>query len=399
MRADTRAWAEVDLAAIRRNIGIVANHVGNEIGIMAIVKADAYGHGLIPTATAAVQAGCRWLGVAAVQEGVLLREAGIGNDTSIAVLAATPPGEAQEIVAYGLTALVGDFTLATSLAEASNRLGRAVSAHLDIESGMGRSGVLPYDAANLWNYARDLGIEFDGVTTHYSDADNCDPSHTRLQQQQFLAARESLNSAGAKFKWIHLDNSASTLSYRNAPCNLVRPGLLVYGICPFARENADNSFRLPIALTPALKLKARVATVRKLPAGHAVSYGATHILDRPSTLATITVGYGDGYPRALSNVGSMLIHGLAAPIVGRVCMDQTVVDVTDIPGVQPDDVAVCIGESTDCFDQDTTSDTSFDPANRIGVAEIAELIGQTQHVITTCLSTRIPRIYLDLEHS
>ena len=400
LRLDSRAWAEVDLSAVTHNISQVRNLTGPSIDIMAIVKADAYGHGLVPVALRAILAGCTWLGVATVQEGATLRLAGVPSTVSIAVLAATSPMDADDIVVNDLTTMVGDDEMATALAHAGMRLGRRPDIHIDIDTGMGRSGVLPEHAVRLWQHIESAGLTASGVTTHFADADGDDEAHTRHQQREFKRALVYLRSAGAQFTWVHLDNSASTIAYRDIPCNLVRPGLLIYGIQPQTKigtkvptaGTAGAAF-IPIPIRPVMALKARVATVRHLPAGHAISYGATHRLDRDSRVATILIGYGDGYPRSLSGRGEMLIRGVRAPILGRVCMDQTVVNVSHVPDVQTNDIAVCIGDAH-LKNDNLLMNRNDTLLNSITAVEIADIIGETEHAITTGLSPRIPRIYI-----
>lgn len=365
----SRAWVEVHLAAIRANASSLVTSLGPGVALMAVVKADAYGHGLLPVAHAALDGGARWLGVATAAEGSALR--GDGIDAPIALLCSPPPADAPAVAALGLTAMVGDAEFAAALG--ATRGGRRLEVHLDIDTGMGRAGVLPEHAVAFWRQCLREGLTVTGVCTHFADADGVDPELTLLQWERFAAARQALESAGARFEWVHASNSAATIRYPANRCNLVRPGLLLYGLRPlFAGKSVAEDVR------PVLALKARVGGVRELPAGHTVSYGATCRLTRPSRVATVLIGYGDGYPRRLSNRGSILLRGCQAPILGRVCMDQTVVDVTDIPGVVAGDIATCIGT---------------DGAEAIAAEDIARLIETTEHEITTCLTGRLPRVY------
>lgn len=380
---DSRAWIEVSLTAIRRNIEALQNTLGPSIHIMAVVKANAYGHGLVPVAREMLSAGAAWLGVASVGEGVALRTAGV--QAPIALLCAANPAEAPAIVAHRLTVAIGDHAILEAMIAAREEIAanhfhtaqdtpqaEPVLVHLEIDTGIGRSGVLPGEALALWQRARQADIPITGLTTHFADAEGVDAAFTRHQQTVFQQTRAELERAGASFTWVHLDNSAATLRFCDVACNLVRPGLLLYGITPSLPASTA------VKLTPVLSLKARVATVRDLPAGHPISYGLTHRLTRPSRVATVLIGYGDGYPRRASNRGYLLLHGRQAPILGRVCMDQTVVDVTDIPNVQPGDEAVCIGAQGE---------------ERITAEQLAALIETTEHEITTDLSARLPRLY------
>ncbi len=448
----SRAWAEIDLAALRANAEALAARLAPDAALMAVVKADAYGHGLLPAAREAIHGGARWLGVASVAEGQALRRDGIA--APIALLCAPPPADAPAIVAHELTPMLGDCELASALAAACGR--RQVEVHLEIDTGMGRAGVLPEDAVALWRQCARDKLTVTGLCTHFADADGPTADMTLLQWNRFAEARAGLEAAGARFEWVHASNSAAAIRYSANGCNLARPGLLLYGLQPVLAEplapspspadpphpqplslkgrgermapplppNAVREFwerglggeravtpalpltpgtlwvrvpaeagvreyrerRIPAraggggegAVRPVLSLKARVSAVRDLPAGHTVSYGATCRLARPTRAATVLIGYGDGYPRRLSNCGGVLIRGCRAPILGRVCMDQTIVDVTDIPGVSAGDIATCIGT---------------DGPETIAAETIANLIETTEHEITTCLTSRLPRIY------
>ncbi|HZT43126.1 MAG TPA: alanine racemase [Chthonomonadaceae bacterium] len=383
-----RAWARVDLDAVRANVAALRAFLGPAVRLMAVVKADAYGHGLVPVARAALEAGAAWLGAATVAEGVALREAGLA--APIALLCAPLPDEAEAALTWQLTVMAGDSDTLQALSRAIARL-RALpetpAVHLEVDTGMGRSGILPDQALDLWRATSAAGLRVTGLTTHFADADGADLEFTAAQQSAFDRVRTALEQAGARFEIIHLPNSAATLRFGAAGGNLVRPGLLLYGILPpipnltAPAASAANSPSLP-ALQPVLTLAARVATVRTLPAGHPISYGVTHRLARPSRVATVLIGYGDGYPRRLSNRGAMLLRGKRAPILGRVCMDQTVIDVTDIPGVEPGEEAVCIGSQGD---------------DRISIEEIAAVIDTTEHEISTCLTPRVARIFSGAE--
>ena len=373
-----RAWIEVDLNAIRANVGAVQTWIGPASRVMAVVKADAYGHGMVSVAQAAVAAGAGWLGVATVDEGITLRQAGV--TAPICLICPCALDEISLLVEHRLTPMIGDTQTLDALAEAaakatmqSGKSTAGMEIHLDVDTGIGRAGTPPSNAAALWQRAVRAGFRVTGVATHFFDADNSDEAHTHLQETAFAQTLATLRDAGARFDWIHADNSPATLRRACPSANLVRPGLLLYGISPFITDREKPLFQ------PALALKARIATVRELPAGHPISYGATVRLMRPSRVATALIGYGDGYPRRLSNAGHMLVRGQRAPILGRVCMDQTVLDVTDMPDVQAGDVAVCIGAQG---------------AKRISVEEIAAEIDTTSHEITTCLTARLPRVYI-----
>jgi alanine racemase len=384
----SRAWAEIDLRALQENVQTLVAALSADRRLMAVVKADAYGHGLVPIARGALAAGANWLGVATVFEGVALRSAGIA--APIALLCVPAPDDVHRIIGYRLTPLVGDTELVACLARVDRTA--ALEVHLDVDTGMGRSGVLPEQVVQLFRQCREAGLRVTGICTHFADADGADPSLTGLQWERFAGARRAAEAAGACFEWVHAGNSAALLRFPPNGCNLVRPGLLVYGLRPVAgegeiqagsQEQTKPGEEIGLArqmpyVRPVLALKARVGAVRDLPAGHTISYGATFRLARPSRVATVLIGYGDGYSRRLSNRGEMLIRGGRAPILGRVCMDQTVVDVTEIPGVAAGDIVTCIGS---------------DGQGTITAEEIARRIDTTEHEITTCLTGRLPRLY------
>lgn len=358
----------MDLSAIRSNIGAILGVCGGGVEALAVVKAEGYGHGMIPVAKAARGAGVSWFGIATVAEGITLRDAGISGN--IALLCHPAPDEAEAICRFDLTPTVGDWETLEAVAVAARRVGKNSAVHLEIDTGIGRSGVLPGEALSFWRRAVEWNLRVTGISAHFADPDSEESSFPKTQLDSFHKTRLLLEAAGARFDWVHVSSSAALLRFPGQSGNLVRPGLLLYGLHPGINSS--------IELRPALALKTRIATVRELPAGHNVSYGLTCTTTRPTRAATILIGYGDGYPRRLSNVGSVLLHGKMAPILGRVCMDQTVVDVTDIPEAVPGDIAVCIGKQSE---------------SEITAESLAALIETTVHEITTSLSARLPRIY------
>ncbi len=399
-----RAWVEIDLGAIRSNVRALRRFVAPAVKLLAVVKADAYGHGLVPVARAAADASIDWFGVATVAEGIALREAGIRHP--VLLLCVSLPSESDAILHHDLTPAIGDIaTLRALESSAAGRIakGDRLRVHLEVDTGMRRSGAPPYEAAELWRAARQAGFEVVGLMTHLADADGASTNFTVLQELYFEKAAAELEAQGARFELVHQCNSAGVLRFPGLDGGLVRPGLLLYGIYPplpgatvGTPDNGAESPALPplsraeIAarvaagelpeVRPAMMVKARVATVRSLKPGHHVGYGATYRLTRPTRIATVLIGYGDGFPRRLSNCGAVLLGGERAPILGRVCMDQLMVDVTDIPDVAPDDVAVCIGRQVD---------------EEIRVEEIAARIDATEHEIPTCLTARLPRLYTE----
>lgn len=373
MRYTDRAWAEINLSALRSNL-----HTLRQLGhheVMGVVKANAYGHGLAEVAMALQKEKVSWFGIARASEGITLRQAGV--TANILMLCPATPSEFKDLIKHKITPVLGDkhaIKLFASLVPDAH-----YPIHLDIETGMGRSGILPDEAVEQWRVARSLGLEVEGICSHYHSADSNDITETFKQKEIFEEVYSDLKYAGAEFGCVHMDNSASLIGNMSTYITtMVRPGLLLYGISPPNSKGPE--------MEPVFSLRAKVGSVRSLPKGHSISYGATHVLSRDSTVATVMIGYGDGYPRRLSNKGSVLLHGCRVPILGRICMDQCVVDVTDITNslmgkqVQVDDVATLLGR---------------DGEEHIRVEEIASLMETTEHEFTTSISPILPRIYFD----
>lgn len=366
-----RAWAEIDLAAIRHNVTEIRSFVGHRVDVMPVVKADAYGHGASEVARAALAAGADWLGVATVAEGAALRK----NLPTARICLFSPfrREEAEEIVAHQLIPFVSDLEGARAVSLRAQRMRSGVRVHLEVDTGMGRSGVLPHEAARLADYmGRMPAILLCGLATHFPSAED-DPEFTARQLSVLQTVREAVEATDTRLSHTHCANSAALLRCPASRLDMVRPGLLVYGILP------DVPPDTPVPdLRPALTLKTRIALLRTLPKGHPISYGRTHVLARESRIATLPIGYGDGYPRTLGNTGHVLIGGRRAPLLGRVCMDMALADVTDIPDAGADSEVVLIGAQE---------------AERIRVEEIARRTQTTAHDVTTRLTARVPRVY------
>jgi len=339
---------------------------------MPVVKADAYGHGAVEVAREALVAGAEWLGVASVAEGIELRKVFPG--AAICIFSPFALDEAEDIAANRLIPFISDLESARALSRAAQRVRTGVRMHIEIDTGMGRNGVSVEGAARLAEHiSRMPSVLITGILTHFSAAES-DPVLTERQFALFLKARKEIEATDTTLPHLHCAASAAMLRYPLTRLNLVRPGLLTYGIVPAMPPEAT----VP-ALKPAMTVKTYIGLVRELPADSTISYGSTFVTSRPSRIAVIQAGYGDGYPRALSNKGSVLICGQRAKIVGRVCMDVTMVDVTDIPNAQVGGEVVLIGQQGD---------------ERIRVEEVANLISTTDHDITTRFTARVPRIYV-----
>jgi alanine racemase len=365
-------WAEVDLGALAHNLREVRRLVG-QTSIMAVVKANAYGHGIVPVARAAIAGEGDWLGVARGAEALELRREGV--TAPLLVLGYIHPDECPALLAAGVRVTVHDLDLARVLAGLAQREKKTLRAHIKVDTGMGRLG-LPCDAAGAeaaLAVARLPRVEVEGLFTHFACADEPDSKATFWQLDRFLDFAGKLEKAGLKVRYKHAANSAALLRFPETHLDMVRPGIILYGLYP-----AANTGRV-VDLKPAMSWKARVTQVKRVGAGFPVSYGWTYKTRGPAVLATIAAGYGDGYSRLLSTSGEVLLGGERVPVVGRVCMDQIIVDATRVAGVAPGDEAVLFGRQGEAF---------------LAVEEIAAKIGTINYEVVCAVGARVPRVYL-----
>jgi alanine racemase len=366
------AWVEIDLGAVRDNVRALVE-VAAPARVMAVVKADGYGHGAVPIARAALEAGAAWLGVALVEEGVELREAGI--DAPVLVLSEPTPDAAVAVVSNRLTPVVytpgGIEALAKAVADRGD--GEMLSVHLKVDTGMHRVGAPVDQVVALAQRVMDRDeLILEGVCTHFAVADEPDDPYTAAQLDRFLAVLEDLDEAGLRPPIVHAANSAGLLAFPDARLDLVRVGIAIYGIPPVP-DLADR-----VALRPALSLKARVSHVKTLDAGARLSYGLRYELDRRARIATVPIGYADGVPRNLAAVGGeVLIGGNRRPVAGTVTMDQLMVDVGD-DDVAVGDEVVLIGRQGDA---------------EVTAQEWAERLGTIAYEIVCGIGPRVPRTY------
>ena len=337
-----RCWAEIDLAALERNLRLIRASLPPHMRYVAVVKADAYGHGLPQVAARLMHAGADLFAVANLAEAAALRE--IGPDWPILVLGALLPDEARFAPDYDVAVTVSSVAEAEHLDRAAGAARRHLDVHLKIDTGMGRLGVWHEEVAPVWRSIRHAAyLRPAGVFTHFASSDE-DPRFTAEQRRRFLAALETQCPGLDRDKlFIHADNSAGLETIEQAgPFNAVRVGLLQFGILPRA-----GSLLAEVRAEPVFSFRTRVGLVKSLPAGTAVSYGGTRVLTRASRVAILTAGYGDGIPRAVSNRAEVLIRSRRCPVLGRVTMDQTIVDVTDLPAAAAGDEAVLVGRQAD----------------------------------------------------
>ncbi|MBR2406468.1 MAG: alanine racemase [Clostridia bacterium] len=364
-----RTWAAVSTEAIAANYRAVRRLVGEDCRVMAIVKADGYGHGAVPTAKALVEAGADWLAVSNLCEAAELREAGLTQ--AILILGYTPPEEAAELARLHITQTVSDAAYAEALEAEAAHAGVVLPVHIKIDTGMSRLGfVYQQHGAAIDEIAAACTLphlQAEGLFTHFAFADDPDEAKTRHQFALFEEVTNRLREAGITVALRHCCNSAATLRFPEMHLDMVRPGLLLYGGVPDASLSWEE-------LTPAMSLKTVVAQVKTVPAGTAVSYGGMGVTTRETQLATVPIGYADGLPRACSNTATMLVNGERATIVGRVCMDQCVLDVTGLQ-VQPGDEVVVFG-------------------NGLPADALAESAGTIVYEILCRVGQRVPRVYL-----
>jgi len=387
-------WVEISTLAFEENYRLLATLAAPHTDLLAIVKADAYGHSLSLCAPAAVRAGAQWLGVTSVEEGVAARS--LAPHAQILVIGGVFPGQGAALVAHRLTAVVWEpwqLDELESAAHAAGSLPGSIPIHLEIDTGMSRQGVSPAELLPLLNrLSAGSPLKLEGVMTHLFAADEADGTVTDAQLAQLDKVLEQLSSAGLWAEWLNVGNSAALLAGQAEPIAalaarhglkaLLRPGLALYGLVPaydpaFAVQAPATLSAARARLQPVLAWKTRVTTVRAIDAGAVVGYNGTFVATEPMRLALLPAGYADGLDRRLGNNFSLLVHGAHAPLVGRISMDQAVLDVTDIPGVQPGDEVVILGT------QGTETITAFDHA---------QAIATIPWEVFTSIAARVPRI-------
>lgn len=367
-----RCWAEIDLGALERNLKRIRQALPEHIKYVAVVKADAYGHGLHQTVARLMHSGADMFAVANVAEAAAVRELGPG--WPILVLGPLLPEEEPAILEFDLTPTISsadEFARVEALAAKS---GRKIPAHLKIDTGMGRSGVWHEEATALFERLRDSKhLVLQGVFTHFSSADS-DHEFTDHQRNLFLKILSGFNGADLRSLLIHADNSAGLDSFeKNSPFNAVRVGLLQFGILPY-----EKSLLSRVQPEPVFSFHTRVGLVKQVPAGTGISYGRTHIVDRDTRLAILTAGYGDGVPRACSNRASVLIRGQRCRVLGRVTMDQTIVDVSALDEIAVGDKATLVGRQ---------GETTID------ISEFSAWADTIPWETLTSVTKRVPRVY------
>lgn len=359
------AWAEVDLDALGKNLALIKKKIAPDVRIMGVVKANAYGLGARVIAKELIKQGVEYLGVATVEEGIELREVRI--KAPLAVLPGISDSACGEAIQRDLSPALYRISQAEAFSRIAQEIGCPLKVHIKIDTGMSRIGIFPEEAHEFIETIRKLPLlELEGLFTHFSMVGPGEKEETMRQNSFFLRAVSPFKNLGL----LHAANSSATLLHPSTHHHMVRPGLALYGCSPW--EGCSEEIK------PVLSLKTRIIHVKTIPTGTRVSYGGTFTAKRPSRIATLPVGYADGYPRLLSNKGWVLIHSRKASIAGRVCMDMLMVDVTDIPDAQAGDEAVLIGKSG---------------AEEIRTEDIAEWAQTISYEILTGIGRRIPRLY------
>ena len=373
-----RTWAEVDFDKLAHNYHALRGLAPAGTKYLGLVKADAYGHGAVPVAKKLEELGADYLGVACLDEAIEVREAGV--KTPILILGCTSSIYAAELVKYNITQACYDLEYAKELSAGAQKAGGTITVHIQCDTGMTRLGFMCHEdtmeksASEIIEAVKLPGLKAEGIFTHFSDSDGSE-EYTMLQFGRFQDIIQRVRDLGYEFEIRHCANSAATLLYPATYLDMIRPGIVQFGHFPDAKM--DHAL---CDLVPVLELKSRVSTVRDVPANTPVSYGRTNTLTRPSRLAVIPVGYGDGFCRGFSNKLTVLINGKKLPIVGRICMEMCMVDVTDAPDVKEGDVAILYGS-------DGTNDQSVEAG--------AEIMNTISYELLCVLTKRIPRIYLN----
>ena len=377
----SRAWAEIHLDRFRNNLSAIKSYVGKDTKVMAVIKADAYGCGVNEISRAAVENGADYLAVACLDEAKQIRRNGI--DLPILILGATPLECVEDLFQYNIIPAVFERKLPEAISRYAKEHNQQLNIHIKVDTGMGRLGFPYYNSsyedsvAEILEISKMDGIRVEGIFTHFSNAD-CEDSETITRQQftQFMEIVEKLRQGGLTIPIRHAANSAAICLYPEMHLDMVRPGIILYGEYPsqYVKE------RTSLQLQPVMELKARVWQVKKVPAGQGISYGKTYVADCEKTIAAVGIGYADGYFRNLSNQIQVIINGKLASQVGNICMDQTVVDVSDIPDVSYGTEVILVGTSGE---------------NSISFSKMAEFSGSINYEMMCDTGKRIVKAYFD----
>lgn len=365
-----RTYVEIDVDALRHNINLARARVGSKVKILCLVKANAYGHGAVEIVKHCGDL-LDYLGVATIDEGIELRQNGV--NLPILVVGDVAKSRYVDAVDYDIEITVHSLQGAKTLDDFCKSNGKIAKAHIAVDTGMGRIGFLPNEVTDAVEVCGLDHIAVKGIFTHFAKADERDKSYTDMQKKLFDEFVESIRGVGADVGLRHVANSASILDLPNCNCDMVRMGIMTYGLFPSTEVDATADLRA------VMSLYSHIIHIKTLRKGQSISYGGDYVTQRDTVVATVSVGYGDGYPRALSNKGYALIGGKKAPILGRVCMDQTMIDVTHIQDARVGDRVTLIGR---------------DGEENITADDIAKLVGNINYEIVCSIAPRVPRIYV-----
>ncbi len=364
--------ALINLEAIKSNFASLRSRLSGKTVVMSVVKANAYGHGDIEVAKCLESAGCSHFGVAMTEEAIRLRDSGI--EGRIYILGGTYPGQAEEIIQHDLTPLVFNIETISILNDAAIKANKELQVHIKVDTGMGRLGVLPANIAAFLNSLKELkGIKVTSMCSHFAESENPGSGFNTEQIDTFTSSVEVACGEGFDNLSTHMANSAAIIDLPEAHFDMVRPGLMLYGAYPVQRY-IDS-----IELTPAMSLSSQILQLKKVPKDFTVSYGRKFKTKRESIIATVPIGYGDGLPRSLSNQGEAIVGGRRVPIAGTICMDLTMLDVTDVEGVNSGDDVTFIGKMG---------------KEEVTIEEVAKLAGTIPYEIMCGITSRVPRIYV-----
>jgi alanine racemase len=379
-------WAEVDLGALAHNYRELRRVTSPAAAMMAVVKADGYGHGAPQVARVALENGADLLAVARVDEAVRLREAGLS--APILLFGHSLPAYVDFLASRDIRASLNSLEDARRISAEAVRLKKTVKAHIKVDTGMGRLGLLADDISvgtatgerirlavnDILAIAALPGIHIEGIFTHFANSDTANKDHARTQLSRFMKLLQALKEHSFQVRYRHAANSAAIIDMPESHLDLVRPGIAQYGLWP-----SDDVQKQHIDLRPVMSIKSRVIHIKEVGAGFAVSYGSIHVTPRPTRIATIPIGYADGYDRILSNKGHMLVRGMRAPIIGRVCMDLTMLDVGHVPDVRLEDEVVILGSQGDAA---------------ISADDIAQRVGTINYEIVSSLTSRVCKMFV-----
>lgn len=375
MEKYTRVRAKVDLDAVEYNVGSIKDHIKKDVKVCVVIKADGYGHGGLQIAHMLSEKEYVWgFAAATLDEAVFLKKKGI--DKPMLVMGCVFPDQWEQALEYKIRMTVYTMEMAREISDLAEKLGQKAYIHIKVDTGMARLGFMPDEesAGEIAAIAAMPNLVMEGLFTHFSKADETDKSYTKKQMEKYLWMKDALEKRGIDFTYYHCSNSAGIIDIPEANMNLVRCGISTYGLYPSADVKKEN-----VPLKPAMELLSHVAHVKWVEKGTLVSYGGTFTTERRTKIATIPVGYGDGYPRSLSNKGAVLIHGKRANILGRVCMDQFMVDVTDIDDVKFGDQVTMVGRDGD---------------EELTVEELSGLADRLNYEFICNLGKRIPHEFI-----